>query len=66
MKGRDKFTTQCYIEGEPQNDRDGVLRGIRDEKARRSVIVPFAPLAGSKLGEMTAKFDVVLRFTPEA
>jgi len=40
MKGRDKFTTQCYIEGEPQNDRDGVLRGIRDEKARSLVIVP--------------------------
>lgn len=66
MKGRDKFTTQCYIEGEPQNDRDSVLRGIRDEKARKSVIVPFAPLAGSKLGELTAKFDVVLGFTPEA
>lgn len=65
-KGRDKFTTQCYIEGEPQNDRDGVLRGIRDEKARKSVIVPFNPLAGSKLGELTAKFDVVLGFTPEA
>lgn len=65
-KGQDKFTTQCYIEGEPQNDRDGVLRGIRDEKARKSVIVPFAPLAGTKLGELTAKFDVVLGFTPEA
>jgi protocatechuate 3,4-dioxygenase beta subunit len=66
MKGRDKFTTQCYIEGEPQNDRDGVLRGIRDEKARKSVIVPFNPLSGSKTGELAAKFDVVLGFTPEA
>jgi protocatechuate 3,4-dioxygenase beta subunit len=66
MKGRDKFTTQCYIEGEPQNDRDGVIRGIRDEKARKSVIVPFTPLAGSKIGELTAKFDIVLGFTPEA
>ncbi len=27
------LTTQCYIKGEPQNDRDGVLRGIRDDKA---------------------------------
>ena len=65
-KGRDKFTTQCYIEGEPQNEKDGVLRGIRDEKARKSVIVPFTPMAGSKHGELTAKFDVVLGFTPEA
>jgi len=66
MKGRDKFTTQCYIEGEPQNDRDGVIRGIRDEKARKSVIVPFNPLPGSKTGELAARFDVVLGFTPEA
>ena len=28
FKGRDKFTTQCYIKGEPQNDRDGVIKGI--------------------------------------
>lgn len=65
-KGRDKFTTQCYIEGEPQNEKDGVLRGIRDEKARKSVIVPFSPLKSSRIGELAAKFDVVLGFTPEA
>jgi protocatechuate 3,4-dioxygenase, beta subunit len=66
LKGREKFTTQCYIQGEPQNDRDGVLRGIRDEKARASVIVPFAPVPKSKTGELAAKFDIVLGFTPEA
>jgi protocatechuate 3,4-dioxygenase beta subunit len=65
-KGRDKFTTQCYIAGEPQNKTDGVLRDIRDEKARQSVIVPFTPLKGSRIGELAAKFDVVLGFTPEA
>lgn len=66
MKGRDKFTTQCYIKGEPQNDRDGVLRGIRDTKQRASVIVPFTPLKGSKIGELAAKFDIVLGYTPVA
>jgi hypothetical protein len=30
------------------------------------VIIPFAPLKGSKAGELTARFDVVLGFTPEA
>ena len=64
--GHDKFTTQCYIKGEPGNERDGVLRGIRDAKARESVIVPFAPLAGARNGELAARFDVVLGFTPEA
>lgn len=66
LKGRDKFTTQCYIKGEPKNDRDGVLNGIRDAKARQSVIVPFAPIPKSRTGELAAKFDVVMGFTPEA
>ena len=66
MKGREKFVTQCYIKGEPQNEKDGVLRGISDSKARASVIVPFSPLPGSRAGELTAKFDIVMGYTPEA
>lgn len=66
LKGREKFTTQCYIEGEPQNERDNVLRGIRDPKARDSVVVPFAPMPDSIAGELSAKFNIVMGFTPEA
>ncbi len=66
MKGRDKFTTQCYIQGEPQNEKDGVLRGISDPKARASVIVPFAPVKDSRAGELSARFDIVMGYTPEA
>lgn len=66
IKGRDKFTTQCYIQGHPQNARDGVFRGIRDPKARASVEVPFVPVPKSKVGELAAKFDIVMGFTPEA
>ena len=62
--GRDVLTTQCYVKGEPQNDRDGVLRGIRDARARESVIVEFAPMRGSRNGELAAKFDIVLGMTP--
>jgi len=64
--GNDLLTTQCYIQGEPQNERDGVLRGIRDVKARESVIVPFTPLKASRAGELAARFDIVLGLTPEA
>ena len=32
--GKELLTTQCYIKGDPGNDRDGVYRGIRDPKAR--------------------------------
>lgn len=63
---RELLTTQCYIQGEPQNERDGVYRGIRDPKARESVTVPFNPLEGSRAGELAATFDMVLGFTPEA
>src|SRR5207245_9990812 len=50
-KGREKWTTQCYVKGEPMNEHDGVLSGIRDPKARASVIVDFAHIAGSRISE---------------
>lgn len=65
LKGKDKFTTQCYIKGHPGNDRDSVLNGIRDPQARASVIVDFAPVKESRLGELAARFDIVLGVTPE-
>ena len=54
------------IEGEPRNESDGVLKGIRDPKAKKSVIIPFAPLKNSRAGELAARFDIVMGFTPEA
>ena len=58
--GQPGLTTQCYVKGDPGNERDGVLRGIRDDKQRESVIVPFQPIPGSKIGELAARFDIVL------
>jgi protocatechuate 3,4-dioxygenase beta subunit len=66
MKGREKWTTQCYIKGEPQNEKDGVLRSIKDEKQRASVIVDFAPLPGVTTGELAARFDIIMGYTPAA
>jgi protocatechuate 3,4-dioxygenase beta subunit len=64
--GADEFDTQCYIKGEGRNERDGIFRGIRDEKAREAVLVDFKPLKDSKIGELEAHFDIVLGTTPEA
>lgn len=66
MKGRSKFTTQCYIKGDPGNERDGIYNSVRDTKQRASITVPFEPMKGSRIGELTAKFDIVLGFTPAA
>jgi protocatechuate 3,4-dioxygenase beta subunit len=65
-RGRQKFTTQCYIQGEPQNETDSVLRAVKDPKAKATLIVPFTPIPGSAIGELAATFDVVLGFTPAA
>ena len=62
--GKRILTTQCYVKGEKGNERDGVLRGIRDERQLESIMVDFKPLEGSELGELTAKFDIVLGLTP--
>ena len=66
LKGQDKFTTQLYIKGHPQNERDMVFRGLRDEKARELISSDFAPIKESKIGELAAKFNIVLGYTPEA
>jgi protocatechuate 3,4-dioxygenase beta subunit len=58
------LTTQCYINGDPGNERDGVLRSFTDPAARRSVLVDFKPKGDT--GELTAQFDVVLGKTPKA
>jgi protocatechuate 3,4-dioxygenase beta subunit len=64
LAGKDALTTQCYIKGHPQNEKDGVFRGLRDAKSKEIVSVDFAPMKGSKIGELTAKWDVVLGVTP--
>jgi protocatechuate 3,4-dioxygenase beta subunit len=59
------LTTQLYVKGEPGNDRDFIYRGIGDQKARDLLTADFAPIKDSKIGELSAKFDIVLGTTPE-
>jgi protocatechuate 3,4-dioxygenase beta subunit len=64
-RGKEELlTTQCYVKGEPRNERDGIFRSLRDPRARDAVIVDFAPLPGSRIGELAARFDIVLGLTP--
>ena len=58
-----KFTTQCYIKGHPQNERDFVFRGAGD--ARSLLTSEFRPIEESSAGELAATFDIVLGRTPE-
>jgi protocatechuate 3,4-dioxygenase beta subunit len=63
--GKELLTTQCYIKGYPQNERDFVYREIGDAKAQEAVTVDFDPMKGTRAGELAAHFDIVLGVTPE-
>jgi protocatechuate 3,4-dioxygenase beta subunit len=66
IRGREDFTTQCYIRGERRNETDGILQNVRDRQARAALIVEFAPVRESRINELAARFDVILGFTPGA
>ena len=63
-EGKRVLTTQCYVKNEPRNQKDFILQRVKDTKARDSLVVPFNPLKDSKVGEVSARFDIVLGFTP--
>ena len=65
LNGKRVLTTQLLIKGHPQNDRDGVTREVRDPKLRELIMTDFTPLKDSKIGELAAKFDLVLGQTPD-
>jgi protocatechuate 3,4-dioxygenase, beta subunit len=65
LPGREKWTTQCYVKGHAGNERDFIWRSLGDTKARQSVTIDFGKLEGSRIGELTARFDVVLGVTPK-
>ena len=65
IKGQRDWTTQLFVKGEPGNARDGVYRGIGDAAARESVTMEFSAVKASRIGEVAARFDIVLGITPE-
>lgn len=65
VKGREKWTTQLFVKGYSGNAQDRIYTSIQDPKARASVTVDFVPVKGSRVGELAARFDMVMGFTPE-
>jgi protocatechuate 3,4-dioxygenase beta subunit len=63
--GKELLTTQCCVKGHSGNGKDAIYRSLRDAKARDSITVDFVKLKESKVGELEAKFDLVLGVTPE-
>ncbi len=60
--GRRVLTTQMYVKGNPDNERDSIFR--RSGRASHDLLaVPFKPLPGSEIGELTANFNIVIGLT---
>ena len=62
---RDLLTTQFLIRGHEGNVRDGVYSGLGDLIDRELLLVDFVPLAESKIGDLSAVFNIVLGRTPD-
>ena len=64
--GKELLTTQCYIKGHEGNAKDGIYMRTPAGKPRDALTVAFEKIKESKIGELSAKFDIVLGQTPEA
>jgi protocatechuate 3,4-dioxygenase, beta subunit len=65
MKGQERFTTQLFVKGDPGNQRDHIWRRIGDESTRGLITVDFGPIRESRIGELAARFDIVMGISPE-
>jgi len=54
-----KLTSQIYLAGEPQNERDGLYRGI-PLALRERVLLRLEPAHGIEPGALAGTFDIVL------
>ncbi|TWT74039.1 dioxygenase family protein [Allorhodopirellula solitaria] len=57
--GKRILTTQLYVKGHENNQRDGILQRI-DPKSRDTVLCDFKPLKGSTIGELEVNCDIVV------
>jgi protocatechuate 3,4-dioxygenase, beta subunit len=63
QNGRRVFTSQLLVNGHPANARDSVVRKL-EPRALKTLLVDFTAVPGTKFGELSASFDIVLGVTP--
>ena len=63
--GKHLLTTQCYTKGFAGNLKDGIYRNTPEGKQRDALDVEFNKVKESKIGELSANFNLVLGVTPE-
>lgn len=58
--GSARLVTQMYVAGEPLNERDGLLRSVRDPRQREMVLVRLEPAERLEAGALVGTFDIVV------
>ena len=53
-----------YVKDNPDNEWDSIFRNT-GRASHDLLSVPFKPLPGSEIGELTANFDIVIGEAPE-
>ena len=62
--GNELLTTQILVADNPQNKNDGVYRSAGGILEQELLLAEFKPIKDSKLGELAARFNIVLGVTP--
>ena len=62
---RELLTSQLNITGHPGNKVDGVVLDSLGLFGRELLMTEFKPIPNSKIGELAAKFDIILGRTPD-
>ena len=62
---KEVLCSQIMIAGHEQNARDGVLRSAGGLLEQELMMAEFKPLKDSRIGELEAKFDIVIGKTPD-
>lgn len=65
INGRKVLSTQLLIRGHELNERDQLLRAISKPSQRDLVLADFQPIPASKIGELLARFDLIIGHTPQ-
>ena len=63
--GKEVLCSQILVAGNPQNANDGVFRSAGGLIERELLLAEFKAKKGSKIGELDAKFDIVIGKTPD-
>lgn len=62
---KELITSQIFIAGHAGQQKDGVFRRVKDAADRKRLETEFKPIPDSKIGELAAKFDIVVGRTPD-